>query len=252
MGRYSDRWEESVNKYDKIGCCGNLVRMMLFLINTLFLLLGLVVFITAAILKWGKKSTFAQFTDIKGIDQVVSFGSINTISVILLILSSFIIVLSIVGLIAVKSLNKCFLIIYEIVVGVLFLAHLIAFFVLLFGSSSIEDSYKNGLTKQMGYINTDNSTKHDTACDIMKGLSELFDCCGAEKGPIDFNSTTLPKDCCATNGNSTVVSQIGCSEKSIKDVKDNATNLVVIPSAIILLVELFALIMVPCLVGKRT
>merc|ERR1719350_714456 len=229
--------------------------MMLFLVNTLFLLLGIVVFITAAILKWGKESTFAKFSDIKGIDQVVSFGSINTISVILLILSSFIIVLSIVGLIAVKSLNRCFLVIYEIVVGVLFLAHLIAFFVLLFGTSSIEDSYKKGLTTEMGYINTlyDNSTKHKTACDIMNGLSELFDCCGAT-GPKDFNSTTPATDCCATSkkGNDTIVSTIGCSNKSIKDVKDNATNLVIIPSAIILLVELFALIMVPCLMGKRT
>lgn len=248
MGRYTDNWQRNIDSDDKIGCCGNLVRFMLFIVNALFLILGLTVFITAAILKWGDKSTFSKFTDIKGIDSIVSVGSIGTIAVIFLIISAFIILLSIVGIIGVKFLSKFFLIIYEIIVGIMFLAHLIAFLVLIFGSKSIEQKYKEGLVNTMKQINTGNNTKDPIACDLMKGLSGLFDCCGNE-GPGDFNSTMLADKCCQLNAKN-MTSQSGCGNASISEVKDNAINLVIIPSAIILLVELFALIMVPCLVGK--
>lgn len=247
MGRYSDRWQESMSKYDKLGCCGNLVRTVLFIINSLFLLFGLVVFIAAAVLKWGK-NTFNKFTDIDAIDEFVKVGSIGTIAIIMMILSGAIILLSIVGILGVKYLSKFFLGVYEVIVGILFLTHLIAILVFVFGSDDLEGEYKKLLNNTVENVN--NGTDFNKYCNTMKAISNLFKCCGNNRGSIDFSNVTLALDCCDTKDGKVLHPEEGCADKSVQSFKDNELYLVYVPSAFILGIEFISLIMVPCLWGK--
>lgn len=247
MGRYSDRWEENVNKYDKLGCCGNMIRLSLFLINLIFFILGLTVFIAAAVLRWGD-NTFSKFTDIPYFDEIIKVGSLGTVSIALMVIGAIILVLSFIGILGVKFLNKFFLVVYEVIVGLIFLTHGISLLVLLFSSETIEDNYRKTLNTTMEHINS-NDEKFEQNCELMKGLSSVFHCCG-DKGFNDFRNTTIAEECCEPNANTKELYTIGCTDKSIESIKDNAVNLLIIPSAIILVIELFALVMVPCIIGK--
>merc|ERR1719468_1135172 len=85
-----------------------------------------------------------------------------------------------------------------------------------------------------------------TNCDIMKTISTAFDCCGYE-GPL--NNATTAEDCCKVNKDKTIPKQ-GCNEKSINKIEKNALNFLIIPSAIILGIEVFVFITVPFLIGR--
>lgn len=238
------RWDEKVSKYDKIGCCGNMFRFILFVINFLFFLLGVVVFITAAVLKWG--NTIEKLNDIPELKEISYVGSINTVAIIIMIVGAFITLLSLFGLLGVKFLNRPLLIIYESIVVLLFLTHGISILVIIFASSGIETKYKEILNNTMNDLN---ANKHiSTNCDVFKGLSEVFHCCGVTK-PSDFINQTLTTECCAQDKNSNPYTD-GCGDKSFNDLQKNAINLLIIPSAVILLVELFSIITVPFLIGR--
>ena len=246
MGRYSDRWEEKISKYDKLGCCGNIVRVFLLIINILFFVFGLTVFIAAAVLKWGN-GALNKFADIKYLDDLVKVGSIGSIAICLMVLGAIIVLLSFVGILGLKFMNRFFLIIYEIIVAVLFLAHLVALLVLIFGSAKIEDSYKNELSKTLDKVNS--VANIDVECDFFKTLSTTFKCCGVNNyQDFKLNGTV----CCDVDKDKIIPNDnVGCRDKSIQMVKENAINLLIIPSGIILVVELFALSMVPCMIGKE-
>ena len=243
--KFSTRWEKR-DETKELGCCGQLIKFCLVTVNVLFLVLGLVVFISAAVLKWGN-GVFSKFTDIPGISELVNVSKIDGVSIFLLVLGGFIMLLSFMGLIGVKYLSKPFLVTYGFLVLIMFLAHLIALVVLLFSSSPIETQYMKALNKTMTDINEVKDFKKN--CDIFKGLSEVFKCCGLE-GPNDFTNKTVILTCCEPNKDK-VPYESGCGQKSIDDIKKNAINLLFIPSGIILVIELFAVVMVPFLIGRR-
>ena len=231
----------------KIGAFAQCTRFLLAVINVIFLILGLVIFITAIVLRWGS-SSFSKMINIDEISTLIEgAGSISAITIFFLILGGFIILLSLFGILGVKYMNRFFLIIYEIVIVCLFLAQVICLLVLLFSKSGIEKEYNKGLNKTIEDINglKDN---YDVKIKLMKDLSVLFKCCGAN-GPEDFKNQTLVTDktvCFDYKGEYAN----GCGKKSVNTIENNVINLIVIPSSIILGIEFFAMIMVPFLVGK--
>jgi hypothetical protein len=230
----------------KIGFIAQFTRFILAIINVIFLLVGLVVFITAIVLRWGSTS-FNKLINIPDINKVIDSASqISGVTIFLLILGGFIILLSVFGLLGIKYMNRFFLIIYEIVVVIIFLAQIIALLVLVFSSSTIETEYRKGLNKTIENINSHPANATDD-CALMKSLSNLFDCCGAN-GPQDFKNVTLVTGqiCCSKPS----LIQKGCADRSVDDIETNVINLVVIPSSVILGIEFFAMLMVPFLVGK--
>ena len=241
--KFTARWEKK-DETKELGCCGHMIKFSLVIVNLLFLVLGLVVFITAAVLKWGN-GVFSKFTDIPGIGELVNVSKIDGVSIFLLILGGFIMLVSFLGLIGVKYLSKPFLMTYGFVVLIMFLAHLIALVVLLFSSSPIETQYTKALNKTITEINENVKEKFKKNCDVYKGLSEVFKCCGLN-GPNDFTNKTIISECCEPK----VPYEVGCGQKSIDDIKKNALNLLFIPSGIILIIELFAVVMVPFLIGR--
>lgn len=220
------------------GCCSSLARFFLFLINGLFLLMGLVLFILAAVLKW---TDWIEGFSIKELDSLTTFGAINTVPIVVMVIAGFMIVLSAIGIIAALSLNKCFLFIYEVLLILIFLVHGVSLLVLVFTKDTIEKEYLNYLN-----ITAPKISKENRECDLFKALSLSFDCCGAEYGYNSFYNRTVANDCCAANR-----TDIGCGKLSIEFIESHATNLVIIPSGAILVVELFAIIAIPVLMSRK-
>jgi hypothetical protein len=217
-------------------------RFLLAVVNVIFLILGLVVFITAIVLRWGG-SQFSKLINIAEINTLIEgAGSISAVTIFFLILGGFIIILSLFGILGVRYMNRFFLIVYEIIIIVLFLAQVISILVVVFSSSKIEEHYREGLNKTVESINKQDATWNDK-CTLMKSISDIFHCCGAN-GRSDFNETLQVK-CCQTGKE-----EFGCADKSINDIKNNVVNLLVIPTSIILGIEFFAMLIVPFLVGR--
>ncbi|CAF1138478.1 unnamed protein product [Brachionus calyciflorus] len=214
-------------------------------LNAFLLILGLVVFITAAVLKWS--TILNKFTNIKGIDVLVKAGSINTISLVLLIIGGFIILLALFGLFGSKYKKTFFLKIYEVIIILLFLANGISILVLIFDSNKIEKEFKKQFNSTVFEIVDDfnNNKTYTEKCDLSYAVSEIFKCCGSNS-PMDFNGTDLAKICCYKSQ----VGTPGCTNIVVDKIKSNAFYLLIIPSCIILATELTNIILVPILIRK--
>jgi len=91
-----------------------------------------------------------------------------------------------------------------------------------------------------------NDTTNDVfvrECQLLRDLSTIFLCCGGNS-PSDFTNTTLVDDCCSD------YFDIGCTDKVVNDVVMYSKHMIVIPSFIILTIELLAIIMVPFLLRR--
>lgn len=227
-----------------LGCFARSVRFLLVILNFVFLLLGIVVFITAAVLKWS--TLFNKFINIDGIDSLIKVGSISTVSTILLVISGFAVGLSLFGICGAKYMNRFFLIIYEVLIVILFLVHGVSILVLVFSSSKIENEFRKGINSTIHDLNSNDTKPSDfkAKCDLSFAISEIFHCCGAQE-PNDFVNASLVEKCCKRKDY-----KVACGDKVVSSIKNNAVNLLIIPNSVILAIELFGIIMVPFLIGR--
>ena len=229
------------------GCCGSAIRFLLYLINGIFLIMGLVTFITAALLYW---SDVLAELNLKELQEIVDIAKIDTIAVVLLVIGGFAIFLSLVGILGASCESRVFLVVYEILVVCMFLAHGITLLVLVFSTDTIETLYKNKLNKTVANMdNSTNPTNFKVQCDALLALSKSFECCGGYDGPTDFKSANYSLACCGRNKNDTTY-QVGCASKSVDKLKSISVSYIVIPSGCILAVELFAIVAVPFLIRR--
>lgn len=76
-------------------------------------------------------------------------------------------------------------------------------------------------------------------------MSDIFKCCGYN----DSSDYLLPPtrlECCVD------VTQPGCADKVVKTFNDEAVNIIIIPNAVVLALELIFIIAVPFLIGRIT
>lgn len=231
-----------------LGFFGSSVRFILIIINLVFFLMGLIVFIIAAVLKW--TSLFNNFVNIQGVDTLVKLGSIESVSSVLLVMGAFAVILSLLGLFGAKYGNKFLLLSYEVIIILIFLTQGISALVIGTASSALETEFRNSMNKTIDSINNnDTSTEvFDRECKLLRDVSSIFKCCGAN-GPSDFVNASLAEQCCFGDYD------IGCTDKVVKDVVDYSTSLIVIPTILISIVEFLAIVMVPiliCRISKRS
>jgi hypothetical protein len=228
----------------ELSCGGNFLRYLLFILNLLIFLMGLILFILAALLKW--TNVFGGL-DLGVFEQIASFASLNGVSTFVLIVAAVIMAISLFGLIGSKTMNRFFLIIYLILIIILFLAHGIALLVLVFGSSTVENLYRQEVNKTVSNLQYKQGDEFKALCTVFVEFSDAFQCCGADNGPDDFGNTTIAKECCSKKKDY----DKGCGQVSLDAIVKGSINFLVIPSAVILGIELFAIISVSCICGKR-
>jgi len=98
------------------GCCASLIRFVLGALNTLVFLGGIALFTCAAMVRWNLFSLGERYDDV---------SSLDCFTLTLLVVAGFTILVSLFGLVGVCCLSKCCLVLHEIIVGVLFLGHLV-------------------------------------------------------------------------------------------------------------------------------
>ena len=227
-----------------LGICGSFLRCILTVINVLFFLIGLTIFIAAAILRWSPSTIVGKITNNQAVNSILNVTIINDVSIALLVIAGFIIFVSCIGLLGVLCNSKCFLYIYEVIIIILFLAHGIALLVATLTSTTIENQFRSALNNTMDKINNP-ATKDqlDAQCKIMRALSEIFECCGAT-GRSDFLNQTVALDCCMNNTNAS------CSDKTVSSIHNNAVSLVFVPNGVILLFELILVLLIPFFISR--
>ena len=121
------------------------------------------------------------------------------------------------------------------------MAHVGVLIALLIITPKIEQKYRQTLSETMDSINklSENEKEFKIKCELMHGLTIVFECCGA-KGPFDFVPKEKAQQCCK---DSTLTK--GCADASVDWIKNVSTKLLVIPLAVILFVELVLIVIVP-------
>lgn len=230
----------------RTGFFGSIIRIFLCIINVVFLLLGLSVFIVSAVLRWSGDSILNKITSDESIKSILNVSAINSVTLVLLILGAFITILSLIGLCGTCCTNRFFLVIYEIIIIILFIFHGILLVVAAFKSSSIESEFRKALNQTVDDLNSDQTSESDKIekCSSLKFFSELFECCAAN-GPNDFKNASYITECCFKPSYTS-----GCADKTIKSFKENGVNLIVIPNSIVLGLEFFIILLVPFLIGR--
>ena len=179
------------------GFFGSFVRLVLAGVNLLFLLLGISTFGVAAFIRWSPNTLLNIIAQNDIVESIVNISSINSISIALLVIGGMIVILSSFGLIGAICGNRFFLIVYEFFMIILFIGHTVALIAITLKSGDIESEFSKSLNSTVSIINDPNTTedKFKNECNIMKSLSLLFDCCGAES-PLDFNKQSFIDECC--------------------------------------------------------
>lgn len=214
----------------RVGSCGNLIRLILGLFSILFLLIGIALVVLTSLIKWSDILTKVINTNNL---KALNIASIDAITIALLCVGAFIIVLSLIGLFGVIFLNKCLLIFYEIACLIIFLAHagaFIAYFV-------YEPRLQNEIEKSFN-----NSITTNTSSQILLAVAYAFNCCGST-GPSDFVSNQSKLLYCGS-----VTSTQGCANATYSFIKQYSVYGIIIPTSILLFIELVILIGVPFLV----
>lgn len=223
------------------GFCGSIVRVLLTIINIILFAIGATIFVIAAILQWDDGLIIGKID--KELKDIIDITAFEELSVALLILGGAIMLVSVVGLIGACCASKFFLIIYEIVLIVLFIAHIVIVIIVVVEAPKIKDEYKKQLNESVVAVNNAEPSQYDEKCKSLKALSEIFDCCGY-KDASDFRDPAARDKCCKSQQND------GCADKVIKTFEDDAVNILVIPNAVVLAIELIFIIGVPFLIGR--
>lgn len=225
------------------GCCGGIIRLLLSILNIIFLIIGIVIFVFASLVQWSNNFLREILEKSEELQVIIDLSGLSTINIILFCLGGFIIVLSFVGLIGACCASKVFLIIYEIIIVILFLAHLAVVITVAVMSSKVEDSYRKSLNSTLNDVNI----KNDTAkCAAMRVLSEVFTCCGVY-GPNDFTNEYSRQTCCRLD---TPAYYKGCADTAVKVLKDDGIYFVIIPNSVILAFEFLIILIVPFLISR--
>lgn len=231
----------------KTGCCGGLIRLLLIIINSIFFLIGLTVFIVAAILRWGSASILSKLSgDDADVQSILNVSAIDAVSVALLALGSFVIFVSLFGLIGACCANKFFLFIYEAIIVALFVTHAVILTVGAVKSGDVETEFRRLLNNTINDLNTNQTSidKQTAECHSLRILSDIFICCGYN-GPQDFVYNTTYATVCCKEG-----TYKGCADTIVSEIKTNGINIVVIPNFIILGFEFIIILLVPFLIGR--
>ena len=225
----------------KTGCCGSIVRIYLIFLNLFYLILGAALFIGCAVILW---STVLD----NEINQLSAFLRIDVrliinVLYVLLAVGGLVTFVSFLGLVGSLCANRCFLIAYEMAIGLVFVAHLASFITGLVYLSKSEQTIKNIVRSRVDRIlevfdTVSTFDSNSTSCPIYLGMSRFLQCC-------DFKyNTQFINNCCHYNysGN--------CVDAAFEYAKKNFGLMVLLPNASQLVYELLLFVFVIYLLNK--
>lgn len=168
-------------KSGSLGICGCFLRIMLAILNLFIFGIGLALVVLTSLFKWSTVFDFVKKID--GLEQFVNFQTLDGVIIALLVIGIYLVILSLIGFIAVTSMNRCFLGMYEVLLLIIFLAHLGALIALLVLQPKYEETIRGEFDNIIARItNATLSGLSDTRVEAvytsLRALSGTFNCCG--------------------------------------------------------------------------
>ncbi len=189
---------------------------LLFFTNTFLLIIGFTCMITSLIMN----SKLTQ------IEEIIQINLIKNISILLLIIGVCSILSSVLTLIGIYYSKTIILKIYFVIIVLMFVALGIGLLVLISNANDIENKFKQELQVTIDNLNS-NVTNSTLDCDLMRIISEHFQCCGFNN-QSDFNNQTIAYLCCSSDN------EPGCAQQVVTNIKDITHGLILIPTEILL------------------
>lgn len=116
--------------------------------------------------------------------------------------------------------------IYFVIIVLMFVSLGICLLVLISNANDIENKFKQELQVTIDNLNS-NVTNSTLDCDLMRIISEHFQCCGFNN-QSDFNNQTVAYLCCSSDN------EPGCAQQVVTNIKDISHGLILIPTKILL------------------
>lgn len=88
--------------------CGIITRILLGIINVIFLMVGIALVVTSCLVKW------SNIGGLKELSAATSLVAIDGVAIAFICIGAFTIFLSLIGLFGLACSNKCLLIFYEV------------------------------------------------------------------------------------------------------------------------------------------
>lgn len=227
----------------KTGCCGSFLRVVVTIINVILLLVGLGFVAGGAVLKFTSVLDSIEDLDTEAKDLIEAF---QPIAIFMIVFGVIVFVVSIIGMIGTCSGNRWALIIYDVVIGLLFLAHLGVFIYFLTQRDSVENEIDKVINDVVQQIinptkNQQVQTKNDLIidCGSYETFTDAFNCC-------DFNKTSQAEffnACCPSSADKT------CT-KAIISLFSN--YVIILPNSILIAVEFLVFISVIIIIVQVT
>jgi hypothetical protein len=231
------------------GCCGSLFRLLLIIINLIVFIFGGAILGLGIGLKYVPQLT--KLLDIPSVNDIL-----NPLFIFLVSFGSFLLLVSLFGLIGSCCGNRCFLVLYDIVIGTLLIIHIILFIVAIVFAGSAKTELRNLLDESVNSVLTNYNNLNISSlppnlvpanvtdeikenCKYYTIVTEVLSCC-------EFNSSyaILAENCCAKNSSKT------CVDTVFEPIDQYTDLLIYLPNGLTLAFEFFIFIAVIYIIVK--
>lgn len=197
-----------------LGCGAKVGKIVLVVVNTIFLLLGLAIAIAGLVFKFGDG---ILKEDIRGIFQKIHvdmvggidvYSLINNLSNVFIAVGFIVFLLGFLGCFGACCENKVMLVLYAILVMLILIAQLAGVALIAAFKSNVEGAFRTGLEQEFQKDYKNNATEFNA-------LFKTFQCCGIDSAKDVTNATgrPLPAECCASQPCTLANAYEGCYTK---------------------------------------
>ncbi|XP_052060280.1 23 kDa integral membrane protein-like isoform X2 [Mytilus californianus] len=238
-----------------LGCGASIAKVILIIVNTIFLILGLGIGIAGLVFRFGTDLLGDEIKDAMKSLNVDVVGGINvydiasSLSLLLIIVGFFIFLVGGLGCCGACCQNRVLLVVYAIIVAILLIAQIVGVAMFAGFRSSFDDTFKTEFKKVL--TTRYNQTGNEDLTNSYDALFKLYKCCGVDSAN-DMPSQSLPSECCTatdppsscTNTSSTV--HEGCYTK-LKDQIDQYNSVFIGVGVSVLIFQLLCVLFSFCL-----
>ncbi|KAL5250245.1 hypothetical protein ACHWQZ_G016094 [Mnemiopsis leidyi] len=169
-------------------CCGEFIRIILFVLNFIFWAAGGVILGVGIYVK-------VQVDHLVGV--TVSHDTLNTSALFLITLGCIVFVVGLLGCCGSLTQNRCMLLLYFSLVTIIFLGEIALAIAVYANKDTVTQSIKDQFSDCMGKY--DNTTTPNNVCkDAIDSVQSVLHCCGVNKTTDwkDYNHPLAPPESC--------------------------------------------------------
>jgi len=196
----------------RLSCGVKFSRGLLFLLNLLFLIFGIVLLGFGIFIKTDKD--FKSILNKLFTTSDAEASAIRSLAWIMIIVGVITVVIAGFGFMGALWKNRCFLYMYAVILAILIITELVGFILAFWYKGKLDDLFNNNLLEVFNKAYAKNDTETQ---DAINAVQKQFKCCGIS-GPKDYSklNITLPTSCVECGG----ITCSGCAAKIIEFLKN--------------------------------